>query len=97
MGMGVVPRGEIEAAIRAELDGAGVVAALFALFREPEDDLFTREVEDVTRDGEAAELLAVKVLGRVQAVDPAVFGELGVQRESQKAVLLAIEDLEGAG
>lgn len=90
--MGVVAGRDEERAIRAEGEGAGVVAALAALLLEDEDHLLRARLERIARQGVARELLAGELRWRAQQIDPAVRREVGVECEAEQPVLLIRED-----
>ncbi len=74
-----------------------MVAALFALFVDGEEDDFRGGVHAVPFHGESAEALAGEIFRGVEAVDPLVLGKVGVESEAEEAVFLAVEDFEGGG
>ena len=90
----VVPGRPVEVAVRTKEHAAAVVTALLALLVVAEQHLLALQVEDVVLDGEARDGLAVEADRGIEAVDPAVLGELRVEREAQEAVLLLEEDRE---
>ena len=91
-GAGVIAGREIQAAIRAELEGRAVVAALQALLFVFQDELLAAGDELVVLHLEAGQILAVEADRRVDQVDPAVLRKLGVEREGEEAVLERLED-----
>ncbi len=93
-GMGVVPRGDEEAAVRAELEGAGVMTTLKALFLELEETFFRGEVKLIAPHREAADVLAGEVRRRVLQVNPLIPGEIRIEGDSDQAILLSGGDLQ---
>ena len=69
-----------------------MVAALQALLLIFQDEFLAAGDEFVVLHLEAGQILAVEADGRVDQVDPAVLGELRVERESEEAVLERLED-----
>jgi hypothetical protein len=94
--IGVVSRGEKEVALSVKFDRSRVVAALEALFLKAQHDFLGGHVERVPLEREAAEALPGKIRGRVEAVDPLVFGELRIECEAEEAVFLLVEHREGS-
>ena len=94
----VVARGDVEAAVGAEVQRAGRVAALATLVLEGQDALLGREVERVAVDLEARDHLRVRAVGqlRVEEVDPVAGGEIRSELQAEQAVLLAVRDGDGA-
>ena len=92
--MRVIASGPVEVAVRTEEHAASVVTALLALLVVAQEDLLAFEVEHVVLNREPRDGLTIKADGRVEAVDPAVLAELGVEGKTQEAILLLQKDLE---
>ena len=92
----VIAGGDVNAAVRAKLDRACMVAAFPPLLAKGEHDLLTLHIEHVTVHHEPAEPLALHVFRRMVEVDPVVVGELRIEREAEQPILIRRCHLHGA-
>ena len=92
MRVGVVAGGDEQAAVGAEGERSGMVAALLPLLLKLQEQLFGGRVEVAVAEREPADVLPVEVGGGVLKIKMAVGGEVRIERQADEAILLGGRD-----